>query len=164
MDLSINSSRPNFGMALYIEDSADKVIKKQLVKASRKRINKFWSEVNRVKEEQKDNPNDIFVRSAKHRNALVAEVVDAEGELKDYKTSQGLLHRNGSTKFLKRAEDRANKTKDLNDELKNAPRRSEEYFDEADEAEELADEMQEGGGIIAHLKDAAEDAEDGLRL
>ena len=178
MDLRVNSSRPNFGMAVYFDKSADNVIKRQLVKVSRKRYDKFMSEKNRIVGEQKDNPNNIYI-SGTWGNRLVAEVHDsAENGLKSYKTSQGLFHRNGSLKFLKRAEKRANRLEELNKNVETLPRNPHEkesgvrFVDEAeesgvrfaDEAEELADEMQEGGGIIDHLKDAAEDAEDGLRL
>lgn len=141
MDLRVNSSRPNFGMAVYIDKSADKVIKEQLSKCPQKRVNAFWNKMHSVIENQENNKNDIFVRAAKHRDALVAEVKDAKGELNPYKTSQGLIHRNGSVKFINRAEQKANRFEELNKELDNVPRKKEQSYEEVDdfvyEAEEV---------------------------
>ncbi|MCR5265383.1 MAG: hypothetical protein K6E29_02165 [Cyanobacteria bacterium RUI128] len=124
MDLSLNNNRPSFGMAVLFEKSATPVMKEQATKLSKKGYQKFWDGIESAINRQEANPNNIIVRKAKHRNALVAEVVDADtaNAMKNYVTAQGLISRNGSLKFLNRAEKRANALDDLNRKVDNLPK------------------------------------------
>lgn len=124
MDLSLNNNRPSFGMAVLFENSATPVMKEQATKLSKKGYQKFWDGIQSAIERQENNPNNIHIRKAKHRKALVAEVVDADGAtaMKNYVTAQRILSRNGSLKFLDRAEKRANALEDLNRKVNNLPK------------------------------------------
>ncbi len=119
MDLNVSNNRPSFGMAVLFADSAKPVMKEQAAKLSKKGYAKFWETINGAVERQAENPNNIIVRKAKRRNALAAEVVDADSAtaMKNYVTAQGLLSRNGSLKFLQKAEVRADKLNDLNSKI-----------------------------------------------
>lgn len=105
----------NFGMALYIEGSAHPVIKKQALKMSEKAYTEFWDKIRRIGDFQADNTDaDIYVRKSKHRNALIAEVIDnGENPLEKTKYSQPLLFKNGKLKFLIQAEETADKIKNM---------------------------------------------------
>mgnify|MGYP007012490640 CR=1 FL=1 len=130
MDLNVNNNRPSFGMAVLFADSAKPVIKEQASKLSKKGYAKFWETINGAVERQAENPNNIIVRKTKHRNVLAAEVVDADSAtaMKNYVTAQGLLSRNGSLKFLKSAEVRADKLNDVNSRLENLATAEERHF------------------------------------
>lgn len=118
MNIGINNvnNRPNFGMAVLFDETALPVMKKQAMKMSQKGYEKFWAKVDEAVDRQLGNPTNIIVRKAKHRDALVAEVVDSDANtaIKNYVTAQGLIHRNGSLRFLNRAESKANKISDSN--------------------------------------------------
>ena len=125
MNIGMNNSNyscnPTFGMSVFLDKSADKVIKKQAVKMSQKTYDKFWAAFNDTVTRQEGCKPDIIVRKANHRDALVAEVVEENTDtaLKNYVTAQGLIHKNGSLKFLNRAEKRADKLRDIDKQLEN---------------------------------------------
>ena len=119
MNIGINNNvnnRPSFGMAVLFDETALPVMKKQAMKLGKKDYNNFWEKINYAIDRQAYNPTNIIVRKAAHRDALVAEVVDvnADTAIKNYVTAQGLIHRNGSLKFLHRAETQADKINDTN--------------------------------------------------
>lgn len=119
MNIGINNNvnnRPSFGMAVLFDETALPVMKKQAMKLSKKGYEKFWAGIDGAVDRQAGNPTNIIVRKANHRDVLVAEVVDgnADTAIKNYVTAQGLIHRNGSLKFLNRAEAKANKVNDSN--------------------------------------------------
>ena len=124
MDLSVSNNRPSFGMAVLFEKSASPVMKEQATKLSKKGYQKFWDGIESAINRQENNPNNIIIRKAKHRNALVAEVVDADtaNAMKSYVSAQGVFSRNGSLKFLEKAENRANALEDLNAKVENLPK------------------------------------------
>jgi len=130
MDLNINSNRPNFGMAVLLDNSAKSVIKKQTMGLSKKRFDRFWETLNSKIEQEADNPVNTIIRKSTRRNALVAEVVDSDGEnaIKNYVTAQGLIHKNGSLKFLDRATSRAQKLNEANKKLDKLVEAEEKHF------------------------------------
>lgn len=119
MDLSVKVNQPNFGMAVLIDDSAKAIIKKQTMGLSPKKFDKFWNKLNEKIEQEKDNPVNTIIRKAKYRDALAAEVVDSNADtaIKNYVITQGLIHRNGSLKFLDRGTARAQKINNANQNL-----------------------------------------------
>ena len=148
MNIGINNSNygcnPSFGMSVFLDKSADKVIKKQAVKMSKKAYDKFWGTFNDVVTRQEGLTPDIIVRKAKHRDALVAEVVEADtaNAIKSYVTAQGLIHKNGSLKFLNRAENRADKLRDIDKNLESTyARRPDESYSILEEAVGLSEEV-----------------------
>lgn len=120
MNITINNSlscnKPNFGMSVLLENNADKIIKEQTSKLSKKGYEQFWNKFDEAVSRQNGKLPNIIIRKAKHRNALAAEVVDnnASTAIKNYVTAQGLIHRNGSLKFLDRAEKKADRIGDSN--------------------------------------------------
>ncbi len=146
---NINCKRnnsPQFGMAIKLDKSAHPIIKKQAVALRDKSRNNFFTKLKQAVERQESNPVNILIRKAKHRNALAAEVVDSEigksmGGVKNQVTSQPLIGKNGSLKFLDKAEKKANKLNETNNEVK-------KIIDEIPVAE-AKDYSKRGGSIIA---------------
>lgn len=123
---NINCKRNNslqFGMAIKLDKSAHSIIKKQAVALSEKSRNNFLTKLKEKVERQECNPVNILIRKAKHRNALAAEIVDSEigksmGGIKNQVTSQPFIGKNGSLKFLDKAEKKADKLNDTNRKIK----------------------------------------------
>ncbi len=124
------NNRVNFGMSVLLEESADRVIKNQTSKLSKKAYEKFWNKLDEVVARQEGREPNIIIKKAGKRNALAAEVVDnnADTAIKNYVTAQGLIHRNGSLKFLNRAEKKANRIGDANIRLERYTRPEEEHY------------------------------------
>jgi hypothetical protein len=106
---------------LLEEETAGPILKKQLMKLSKKGFAKFNEKWDAIAVRQSGNKNNIIVRGANRRDALVAEVVDenADTAIKNYVTAQGLIHRNGSLKFLERAEAKADRLEAINSKIDN---------------------------------------------
>ncbi len=128
MSQNINCSRknssPNFGMALKVDKSAYPIIKKQAIALGEKKKNNFLFKIEQAFERQKENPVNIILRKAKHREALAAEVVDSEcgktlGGVKNKIKSQPIIGKNGSLRFLDKAEKNANKLNETNKQIQN---------------------------------------------
>ncbi len=133
MNLSINNNpnnKPSFGMSLLIDESAHKIIKEQTSRMSKKAYQKFWNKINTVKENLAEMPENVIIRKADRRNVLAAEVVDSNADtaIKNYVTAQGLIHRNGSLRFLKRAENRALRLSASNENLKGFEEAEERHY------------------------------------
>lgn len=149
---AVNNS-PSFGMALKIDPSASSIIKKQAVGLGKKGKDKFLAEIGNVHERQLNNPVDIILRKSNRRNALVAEIVDSPdgrelGSVDNVVISQPFFFKNGSSKFLNRAEERAERLNELNRQvkklLKEIPEAKPEDFGKAikgQSAEDLAGEV-----------------------
>lgn len=120
----------NFGMSVFLDKSADKVIKDQTSKLSKKAFDKFWNKLDDAVARQEGKVPNIIIRKANHRNALVAEVADnnAETAIKNYVTAQGLIHKNGSLRFLQRAEKKADRIGEANIKLERYARPESEQF------------------------------------
>lgn len=119
MNIGINNNynnHVNFGMSVLIKENAHSVIKDQTSKMSKKGYEKFWNKLDEIVSRQEGKEPNIIIGKAKHRNALVAEVADNNPQtaIKNYVTAQGLIHRNGSLKFLQRAEKKADRIGDAN--------------------------------------------------
>lgn len=119
---SSRNNNPSFGMALKMDPSASAVIKKQAIALGKNAQDNFITGINSVHERQLTNPVDIILRKAKHRNALVAEIVDSPagrelGAAKNKVITQSLFFKDGSLKFLKKAETRANSLNELNSKI-----------------------------------------------
>lgn len=134
MNLSINTATPNyncqrknspnFGMAVLVDKKAIPVIKEQAMKLSSKAkkegvasaYEKFWTNFNETVDRQNENPVNIIVKKIFGRKALKAVVVDstAESAVKNTSFSQGILSKNGSLKFLEKAEAQADKLNNTN--------------------------------------------------
>lgn len=148
---NINCKRnnsPQFGMAIKLDKSAHPIIKKQAVALRDKSRNNFFTKLKQAVERQESNPVNILIRKAKHRNALAAEVVDSEigksmGGVKNQVTSQPLIGKNGSLKFLDKAEKKANKLNETNNEVK-------KIIDEIPAAE--AKDYGKGSGYITEVE------------
>ena len=133
MNIGINNNinnRPNFGMAVLIDETAEPIIKKQVMKLSKKSYDKFFEKLDGAVSRQSENQNNIIIRRAKQRDALVAEVVDANADtaIKNYVTAQGLIHRNGSLRFLDKAEVQADKLAGINEKLDGYAKAEERHF------------------------------------
>ena len=149
---AVNNS-PSFGMALRIDPSARNIIKKEAVALGEKGKDKFLNGIGNVHDRQLNNPVDIILRKSKHRKAIVAVIVDSPagkelGSVDNVVFSQPLFFKNGSTKFLKRAEEYANRLNELNNQveklLKEIPEAKPEDFGKAikgQSAEDLAGEV-----------------------
>ncbi len=119
---SSRNNNPSFGMALKMDPSANAVIKKQAVALGKKAQDSFMLGIDAVHERQLANPVDIILRKAKHRKALVAVIVDSPdgrelGAVKNEVISQPFFFKDGSLKFLDKAEARANSLNELNDKI-----------------------------------------------
>ena len=114
---------PNFGMALKFDKDALPVIKKQAMGLSASGRDKFWSLLEEIKGRQENNPVNIIVRKTTHRDALAADIIDstAETEIILNSKKQGLFSRNGSLKFLEKAETDANELNKTNEEISKLP-------------------------------------------
>lgn len=143
MDLNVSNNRPSFGMAVLFADSAKPVIKRQTTQLSERGYQKFWDGIESAINRQESNPNNIIVRKAKHRDALVAEVVDANTSdaIKNYVTAQGFIAKNGSLRFLKKAEVRADKLRNVNEKIDNLPVADEKLLHPAEKSE-IIEEIQ----------------------
>ena len=133
MNLSINNSmnsNPNFGMSVLIDRTAEPIIKKQTLGLSKRAYSKFISRLDGAIERQLNNPNNIIIRSTNSGRGLAAEVVDAEGAtaVRNYVTAQGLLQRNGSVKFSKDAERKADRLESINGKLSNVAKAEEKDY------------------------------------
>ncbi len=123
---NINCKRnnsPKFGMAIKLDKSAHSIIKKQAVALSEKSRNNFFTKLRQAVERQENNPVNIIIRKTKHRNALAAEIVDSEigksmGGIKNQVTSQPFIFKNGNLFFLNKAEIKANKLNETNNEVR----------------------------------------------
>jgi hypothetical protein len=121
---------PNFGMAVKVDPSANKVIKNQVLKMKPETASTFWENLNGFIDRQKDNLNNIVIRKTNHRNALAAEVVDAEVEtaVKNKVYAQGIFSKNGSLKFMEKAEEKANNLKEVNEKVAKLPEATKNDF------------------------------------
>ena len=143
MNLSINSSmnnynainckrnaNPTFGMAVKVDGTATKVIKEQVLKMNSKKAEGFWGKFQALIDRQAENPVNIIIRKCKNRNALAAEVVDSQANnaVKNTTFTQGLLSRNGSLNFTKKAELQANKLNEANVKIAELPKAVEKDF------------------------------------
>lgn len=125
------NNSPNFGMAILVEkETAGPIIKKQLTKLSKNGYDKFVEKWDAAVERQLGNRNNIIIRGANRTDRLVAEVVDenADTAIKNYVTAQGLLHKNGSLKFLDRAEAKADCLKNVNAKIDDMASAAEKDF------------------------------------
>lgn len=125
MNIGFNSSMnsPKFGMAVKVDESALKTMKRQLVKMSPDKKDAFFEGFNNIKERQESNPVNIIIRKLKHRNALAADIVDsnADTNIKMPTRKQGFFFKNGSLNFLKKAEEDANKLNNINENIAKMP-------------------------------------------
>ncbi len=148
---NINCKRnnsPKFGMAIKLDPTAHSIIKKQAVALGEKSRNNFFAKLKEAVEKQESNPVNILIRKAKHRKALAAEIVDSEigksmGGIKNQVTSQPLVGKNGSLKFLDKAQKKANKLNETNNKIK-------ELISDIPAAE--AKDYGKGGGYITEVE------------
>ena len=122
MNCSRRNNTPNFGMAIKMDKSAYPVIKKQAIALGEKGKNNFFTKIKQAVERQEQNPVNIIIRKAKHRQALAAEIVDSEagkaiGGVKNKVKSQPIVGKNGSLGFLNKAEKKANKLNETNNQV-----------------------------------------------
>lgn len=117
------NTKPSFGMALKINESAIPVIKKQAFQLETNARGNFLREIENASKNEKDNNVDIIIRKSKFRKALVAEVVDSEegkklGSTKKKTFSQPFGKKIVSLKFLDKARDYALRLSNVNDDVK----------------------------------------------
>lgn len=117
------NTKPSFGMALKINESAIPVIKKQAFQLETNARGNFLREIEDASKNEKDNPVDIIIRKSKFRKALVAEVIDSEegkklGSTKKKTFSQPFGKKVVSLKFLDKARDYALRLSNVNDDVK----------------------------------------------
>lgn len=117
------NTKPSFGMALKINESAIPVIKKQAFQLETNARGNFLREIEDASKNEKDNPVNIIIRKSKFRKALVAEVVDSEegkklGSTKKKTFSQPFGKKIVSLKFLDKARDYALRLSNVNDDVK----------------------------------------------
>lgn len=123
--LGVNNynNSPKFKMTLKLDSSATPIIKKQALKLGEKGKNNFLANIQQINERQQNNPVDIIIRKTKHRNALAAEVVDAKNSMsngenvKNQVFTQPFIFKNGSLRFLNKAEKKANKINETNNQI-----------------------------------------------
>lgn len=117
------NTKPSFGMALKINESAIPVIKKQAFQLETNARGNFLREIEDASKNEKDNPVNIIIRKSKFRKALVAEVIDSEegkklGSIKKKTFSQPFGKKIVSLKFLDKARDYALRLSNVNDDVK----------------------------------------------
>lgn len=117
------NTKPSFGMALKINESAIPVIKKQAFQLETNARGNFLREIEDASKNEKDNPVDIIIRKSKFRKALVAEVIDSEegkklGSTKKKTFAQPFGKKIVSLKFLDKARDYALRLSNVNDDVK----------------------------------------------
>lgn len=117
------NTKPSFGMALKINESAIPVIKKQAFQLETNARGNFLREIEDASKNEKDNPVNIIIRKSKFRKALVAEVIDSEegkklGSTKKKTFSQPFGKKIVSLKFLDKARDYALRLSNVNDDVK----------------------------------------------
>lgn len=117
------NTKPSFGMALKINESAIPVIKKQAFQLETNARGNFLREIEDASKNEKDNPVNIIIRKSKFRKALVAEVIDSEegkklGSTKKKTFSQPFGKKTVSLKFLDKARDYALRLSNVNDDVK----------------------------------------------
>lgn len=117
------NTKPSFGMALKINESAIPVIKKRAFQLETNARGNFLREIEDASKNEKDNPVNIIIRKSKFRKALVAEVIDSEegkklGSTKKKTFSQPFGKKIGSLKFLDKARDYALRLSNVNDDVK----------------------------------------------
>ena len=125
MNQNMNCSRhntPSFGMAIKVDKSAYPIIKKQAIALGEKGKNNFFTKLKQAVTRQEQNPVDIIIRKAKRRQALAAEIVDSEagkaiGGVKNKVKSQPIIGKNGSLGFLNKAEKKADKLNETNNQV-----------------------------------------------
>lgn len=116
-----NSYNPNFGMPIRINKNAHNVLKNQTYHTSEIKYNGIWNELNKLVEEQEENPVLIEIRKCKHRKALSADVFDnADDPMKPITYSQRLIKPFG-LKFLRKAIKSADNINDINKKLEQLP-------------------------------------------
>lgn len=121
---STYNANPSFGMAIKLDKSAHSVIKQQALKLGNKSRERFFAGIEEAVNKQQDNPVNIILRKSKTRNALAAEVSDSEsgrelGAATNFVTSQPFFFKNGSLKFLKAAQAKADDLNSINSKLDN---------------------------------------------
>lgn len=122
MNCSRRNNTPNFGMAIKMDKSAYPIIKKQAIALGEKGKNNFFTKLKLAVERQEQNPVNIIIRKAKHRQALAAEIVDSEagkviGGVKNKVKSQPIIGKNGNFRFLNKAEKEADKLNETNNQI-----------------------------------------------
>ena len=122
MNCSRHNNTPSFGMAIKMDKSAYPIIKKQAIALGEKGKNNFFTKLKQAVTRQEQNPVDIIIRKAKHRQALAAEIVDSEagkaiGGVKNKVKSQPIIGKNGSLGFLNKAEKKADKLNETNNQV-----------------------------------------------
>lgn len=129
MNCKRNSS-PNFGMAMKVDKSAEKVIKEQVLNLSPKKADAFWEKLEALKTESESNPVNWIIRKCNKRNALAAEVVDsaAETAVKNKVHSQPFVFKNGNLKFAEKAKADAERINDANLKIDSLPKAEEIDF------------------------------------
>ncbi len=123
-----NSQSPKFGMAVKIHDSALPIIKKQTLKLTPSEYAEYFTELSKIIKRQEENPVNIIIQQSGNRNALEAIVVDnSDNPLDNAVFSQSRIF---PSKFgyLERAEFRANRINDLNEELAKMPKATDDDF------------------------------------
>lgn len=129
MNCKKNNS-PNFGMAMKVDKSAEKVIKEQVLKLNPNETLAFWEKLGNLKAESESNPVNWIIRKCKHRNALAAEVVDSSAEtaVKNKVHSQPFLFKTGNLEFAEKAKDDADKIRAVNVKIASLPKAGESDF------------------------------------
>lgn len=137
MNLGINSSmnnynainckrnaNPNFGMAVKVDSSANKIIKEQVLKMNNSERTTFFKKMKDMISRQQENPVNIIIKKADNANKLSAEVVDSQVKtaLENKTFSQGVLKRNGDLKFADKAEEYANTLNEVNKNVECLPK------------------------------------------
>lgn len=140
MQVNFNSSynKPAFGMAVKFAPSGLRVIKLQTSKMPEKKYEKFYEELNEIVARQEDNHDaDTLIRGGEHLDRLIVEVVDhGDNPVKISKYSQSLFFPSG-LKCLRKAEEKANRVKDLNERLREYPLATEKDYISGKVTEEL---------------------------
>ncbi len=130
MNCNKRSNNPNFGMAFKVDESAMKVIKDQTLALNPKKAENFWTNLKGMIIRNEDNPVKVIIRKCDKRNALAAEVVDAEAEtaVKNRVHTQPFLFKNGSLKFAEKAEKDAKILNETNQRIASLPKAEEKDF------------------------------------
>lgn len=130
MNLSINTTNcnhPSFGMAVLFEESGKKLLKQQAILKSNRGCKKMYKKLDDIVARQAENPNNITISGIK--NKLVATLSDSNSKsaVNDLKFVQGVFSRNGSLKFLRKAECEANKLAYINEKTNALPEAEEKF-------------------------------------
>lgn len=139
MQVNFNSSynKPAFGMAVKFEPSGLRAIKYQLSKMPKPKCDKVQKEVEDITARQASNSEAHMLISGDKHNRLSVVVVDkGEYPVKNSKYSQSLFFPSG-LKCLRKAEEKANRVKDLNERLREYPLATEKDYISGKVTEEL---------------------------